>query len=394
MISRTAQLQVESALDRQAAVALIGPRQVGKTTLAHAVAVGRSSVILDLESLTDREKLSDPEFFLRRHSKGLVVLDEIHRMPELFQVLRVLIDEGRREGHRTGRFLVLGSAGIELLGQSGESLAGRVEYVNLTPLHTLELPEREAWERHWLRGGFPDSLLAASDEDSFRLRRSFIRTYLERDVPMFGPRVPAETLERLWMMLAHSQGNLLNATKLAAGLGISSPTVTSYLGLLVDLLLLRRLPPYLPNIRKRLVKSPKTYVRDSGLLHALLGIRNVDELLGHPVAGMSWEGFVLENLLAAAPEHIRASFYRTAAGAEVDLVLELGGNAGIWAVEVKKNSAPKLEKGFHSALEDLQPDRAFVVYTGSERYLKSQNVTVLSLRELAQELAHLNTGNV
>ena len=196
------------------------------------------------------------------------------------------------------------------------------------------------------------------------------------------------------MMLAHSQGSLLNAAKLAAGLGISSPTITSYLGLLVGLLLLRRLPPYLPNVRKRLVKSPKTYVRDSGLLHALLGIHSVDELLGHPVAGMSWEGFVLENLLAAAPEHVRAAFYRTAAGAEIDLVLELGGCAGIWAVEVKKNSAPKLERGFHSALEDLQPDHAFVVYTGSDRYLKSQNVTVLSLRELAQELARLDTGTV
>ncbi|MEC7417684.1 MAG: DUF4143 domain-containing protein [SAR324 cluster bacterium] len=196
------------------------------------------------------------------------------------------------------------------------------------------------------------------------------------------------------MMLAHSQGSLLNAAKLAAGLGISSPTITSYLGLLVGLLLLRRLPPYLPNVRKRLVKSPKTYVRDSGLLHALLGIHSVDELLGHPVAGMSWEGFVLENLLAAAPEHVRAAFYRTAAGAGIDLVLELGGCAGIWAVEVKKNSAPKLEREFHSALEDLQPDHAFVVYTGSDRYLKSQNVTVLSLRELAQELARLDTGTV
>ena len=196
------------------------------------------------------------------------------------------------------------------------------------------------------------------------------------------------------MMLAHSQGSLLNAAKLAAGLGVSSPTITSYLGLLVGLLLLRRLPPYLPNVRKRLVKSPKTYVRDSGLLHALLGIHSVDELLGHPVAGMSWEGFVLENLLAAAPEHVRAAFYRTAEGAEIDLVLELGGCAGIWAVEVKKNSAPKLERGFHSALEDLQPDHAFVVYTGSDRYLKSQNVTVLSLRELAQELARLDTGTV
>ena len=386
MISRRIKVQIEAGLSRQAAVALMGPRQVGKTTLAKMLASQSDSVFLDLESPTDRQKLADPEFFLNRFSDRLVILDEIHRIPELFQVLRVLIDEGRRQGRGKGRFLLLGSAGIELLGQSGESLAGRIEYVQLTPFQILELSKKKLWELHWLRGGFPESYLAQNDSDSFKFRQNFIRTYLERDVPMLGPRIPAETLERFWTMLAHSQGSLFNASKLAAGLGVSSPTVSNYLGLMVDLLLMRRLPPFLANVKKRLVKSPKVYLRDSGILHALLGIRSMEDLLGHPIAGMSWEGYVIENLLAVMPERTLASFYRTSAGAEIDLVLELGGSHGIWAIEIKKSTAPKLERGFHLAVEDIQPNRVFVVYTGQERYPKSAEIEVLCLRELAQEL--------
>lgn len=389
MIPRRIKVQIEAGLSRQAAVALMGPRQVGKTTLAKILASQSDSVFLDLESPTDRQKLADPEFFLNRFSDRLVILDEIHRIPELFQVLRVLIDEGRRQGRGKGRFLLLGSAGIELLGQSGESLAGRIEYVHLTPFQILELSKKKLWELHWLRGGFPESYLAQNDSDSFKFRQNFIRTYLERDVPMLGPRIPAETLERFWTMLAHSQGSLFNASKLAAGLGVSSPTVSNYLGLLVDLLLMRRLPPFLANVKKRLVKSPKVYLRDSGILHALLGIRTMEDLLGHPIAGMSWEGYVIENLLAVMPERTLASFYRTSAGAEIDLVLELGGSHGIWAIEIKKSTAPKLERGFHLAVEDIQPNRVFVVYTGQERYPKSADIEVLCLRELAQELEAL-----
>jgi len=389
MIPRRIKVQIEAGLSRQAAVALMGPRQVGKTTLAKILASQSDSVFLDLESPTDRQKLADPEFFLNRFSDRLVILDEIHRIPELFQVLRVLIDEGRRQGRGKGRFLLLGSAGIELLGQSGESLAGRIEYVHLTPFQILELSKKKLWELHWLRGGFPESYLAQNDSDSFKFRQNFIRTYLERDVPMLGPRIPAETLERFWTMLAHSQGSLFNASKLAAGLGVSSPTVSNYLGLLVDLLLMRRLPPFLANVKKRLVKSPKVYLRDSGILHALLGIRSMEDLLGHPIAGMSWEGYVIENLLAVMPERTLASFYRTSAGAEIDLVLELGGSHGIWAIEIKKSTAPKLERGFHLAVEDIQPNRVFVVYTGQERYPKSADIEVLCLRELAQELEAL-----
>jgi uncharacterized protein len=390
MIQRIAIRKVAEGLARQAAVALIGPRQVGKTTLALALAETRPSLYLDLESREDRDKLSDPILFLKKHEDELVILDEIHRVPELFASLRGLIDQGRRKGKRTGRFLVLGSASMDLLRQSGESLAGRIAYVELAPFSAVEIEKGEdAIERLWLRGGFPDSYLAENDRDSFSLRRGFIRTYLERDVPQFGPRIPAETLERLWTMLAHNQGSLLNASRLASGLSVSAPTVTNYVSLLVDLLLVRRLPPYRANVGKRLVKSPKTYVRDSGLVHALLGIETLDELLGHPVAGASWEGFVLESLLASAPERAQASFYRTAAGAEMDLVLQLGGKRGLWAIEIKRGLTAKPERGFHHALEDLKPSRAFVVYSGGERYLLGNNVEAISVRELASELETL-----
>lgn len=389
MIPRNAYSQIEVALARQAAVALIGPRQVGKTTLALEIAKGRPSVYLDLEALADREKLSDPVLFLGRHADKLVILDEIHRMPALFEALRGIIDTGRRAGHRTGRFLILGSAAIDLLRQSGETLAGRIEYVDLTPLCASELDREDDLQQLWVRGGFPDSFLSSSDIDSFHTRRSFIRTYLERDVPMFGPRIPAETLERLWIMLAHSQGTLLNASRLASGLAISAPTVTSYIGLLVDLLLVRRLPPFHTNVKKRLVKSPKTYVRDSGLVHALLGIETYDELLGHPVAGPSWEGFIIENLLAAAPSRARASFYRTARGAEIDLLLDLGGRHGTWAIEIKRGLAAKAAKGFYIAVEDLQPQKAFLVYSGTDRYPKGDGVEAIGVRDLADELRAL-----
>jgi uncharacterized protein len=390
MLSRHAQKRVETALGRQSAVAVIGPRQVGKTTLALAIAKTRPSLYLDLESAADRAKLADPVLFLRQYADRLVILDEIHRMPDLFEALRGLIDEGRRSGKRSGRFLILGSAAIELLRQSGETLAGRIEYVDLAPLDMLEIDAPEStMNRLWVRGGFPDSYLARTDTDSFGLRRSFIRTYLERDVPMFGPRIASETLERLWTMLAHNQGVLLNASRLASGLGVSSPTVSNYVGLLVDLLLVRRLPPYHANVGKRLVKSPKTYIRDSGLLHALLGIETLDELLGHPIAGASWEGFVIENLLNAAPERARGSFYRTATGVELDLVLELGGRHGLWMLEIKRSLAPKIEKGLHVAIGDLKPRKTLIVYAGQERYPLADGVEAIGVREAAALLAAL-----
>jgi uncharacterized protein len=387
MIPRRALKTLQDALDRQAAVALIGPRQVGKTTLAHAVAEQTGALYLDLEAREDRDKLSDPALFLRAYEDRLVILDEIHRVPELFQALRGLIDQGRRRGRRYSRFLVLGSASIDLLRQSGESLAGRIAYVEMGPFDVLEAGKTDA-ERQalWLRGGFPDSFLARSDAESLQLREDFIRTYLERDVPQFGPRIPAETLERFWTMLAHSQGSLLNASRLAAGLSVSMPTIVRYIDLLADLLLVRRLPPFHANTGKRLVKSPKTYVRDSGILHALLGIKDHNALAGHPVVGASWEGFVIENLLAVAPERTLATFYRTSAGAELDLVLDLPAGER-WAVEVKRGLTAKPEKGFHIACEDLKPSRRLVVYSGEMRYPLSAEVEAVGLRDLAEQLA-------
>ena len=375
------------ALSRQAAVALIGPRQVGKTTLAYALTGERDALYLDLEDRNDRRKLSDPALFLDQYEDRLVVLDEIHRTPELFQSLRGIIDKGRRKGKRTGRFLILGSASTELLKQSGESLAGRIEYVEMQPLDIGEVGAADnAVNRLWIRGGFPDSYLAKTGRDSFRLRKDFIRTYLQRDVPQFGPRIPAETLERLWRMLSHGQGTLLNASNLAAALSLSAPTVTKYIALLVDLLLVRQLRPFHANVRKRLVKSPRVYVRDSGLVHALLDIEDYNQLSGHPVVGASWEGFVIENLLSVVKDRSLASFYRTSAGAEVDLVLEFPGLSEIWAIEIKRALSAKPKKGFYHACEDIQPDRSFVVYAGDERYPISEGVEAIGLAEMSEML--------
>lgn len=362
---------------------MIGPRQVGKTTLAHQIAEGTASLYLDLEAREDRAKLRDPALFLRAHEDRLIILDEIHRAPEIFASLRGLIDRGRRRGNRYGRFLILGSASVDLLRQSSESLAGRIAYVEMGPFDVLEAAPGEATLTElWVRGGFPDSFLARSDAESFALREDFIRTYLERDVPQFGPRIPAETLERLWTMLAHGQGSMLNASRLAAGLSIAAPTVTRYIDLLADLLLVRRLPPFHANTGKRLVKSPKVYVRDSGILHALLGLADHNALSGHPVVGTSWEGFVIENLLAAAPPRTQASFYRTSAGAEIDLVLELPGR-GRWAIEIKRSLTARPEKGFHLACQDIEPKRRFLVYAGEERYPVSAELEAIGLREMA-----------
>jgi len=381
VLRRTVEPLVYEALGRQAAVGLIGPRQVGKTTLARAISEKLGGVYLDLESPADVGKLQTPELYLRTVENRLVVLDEIQRTPEIFKVLRGLIDEGRRAGRRYGRFLVLGSASIDLLQQAGESLAGRIEYIDMNTLNCVEVGESDI-ERLWVRGGFPDSFLSANEVDSVAFRQNFIRTYLERDVPQFGPRVPATTLRRLWMMLANLQGTTLNAAKLAASLGVTSPTVSNYIDLLIDLLLVRKLPPYSNNGHKRLVKSPKIYLRDSGLLHTMLNIDNYDALLGHPIAGASWEGLVLENILSLVAPLTQASFYRTSAGAEVDLVLEFGAKIGTWVIEVKRSLAPVPTKGCYNAIEDIQPAKAFVVYPGTERYPISESVEAISLFEL------------
>lgn len=384
MIERHLKGRLVHLLDRTPAVGLLGPRQAGKTTLALEIAEARPSVYLDLESAPDRARLSDPDRYFADHETELVVLDEVHRVPELFQTLRGVIDRGRRSGRRTGRFLLLGSAAIDLLKQSGESLAGRIAYVELAPFDALEVPAKDL-DVLWVRGGFPESFLAGDDASSLQWRRDFVRTYLERDIPQLGPRIPAETLRRFWTMLAHTQGQLLNAANLARALGVSGVTVASYLDLLVDLLLVRRLPAWHRNDGKRLVKSPKVYVRDTGIAHALLGLGTKEDILGHPVAGQTWETLAIETLIAAAPDGTEASFYRTTAGAEIDLVLRLPGDR-LWAIEVKRSSAPKVEKGFHFACDDLGPKKRFVVYPGTERFSLGNRIEAIGLVALATEL--------
>ncbi len=384
MLSRNTLEIVIQALGRQASVALIGPRQVGKTTLALQIAEQKDALYLDLEDLQERAKLTDPVAFLSAYEDRLVILDEIHRVPDLFLSLRGLIDKGRRKGRRTGRFLLLGSASLDLMRQSGESLAGRISYIDMTPLTVCEVPV-DATDTLWIRGGFPDSFQAADDRDSMNWRKDLLRTYLERDVPMFGSRVPAETLRRFWTMLAHNQGALFNASRLGAALEVSSQSIARYTDLLVDLLLVRRLQPYHVNVGKRLVKSPKVYIRDSGLLHALLNIGGHNSLLGHPVVGMSWEGFVIENLINAAPARTVPGFYRTSGGAEVDLVLELPGGER-WAIEVKRSRAANPARGFFEACEDLNPARRIVVHAGTERFPVRDQVEAIGLRELADSL--------
>jgi hypothetical protein len=283
---------------------------------------------------------------------------------------------------------MLGSASVDLLRQSGESLAGRIAYAELGPFDALETKERVR-ERLWLRGGFPGSFLADDEAASLEWRSAFIRTYLERDVPLLGPRIPAETLRRLWTMLAHLQGSTLNSARLAGSLSISGQTVARYVDLLVDLLLVRRLTPWMPrNPGKRLVRSPKIYVRDSGITHALLGIRERDDLLGHPVAGASWEGHVIENVIAAAPNMTQAAFYRTAGGAEIDLILALTPSR-LWAVEIKRSLAPRVERGFQQACDDLGVEARFVVYPGTERFPLGRGVAAIGLAGLMTELVKL-----
>lgn len=387
MWSRAIQPLVLEALAESPAVALLGPRQAGKTTLALEVASGRPSLYLDLEAPSDRAKLDDAEAFLASHRGELVVLDEVHRVPGLFPVLRGLIDKARRSRRRAGLYLLLGSAGLDLLAQSGETLAGRIAYLELGPLQLRETG-RETLDDLWVRGGFPESFSARSEAASFRWRQSFIRTYLERDIPSFGFRLPSETLRRLWTMLAHRQGAALNVAELARGLGLDVRTAARYLDLLVDLLLLRRLPPWHANVGKRLVKAPKTFIRDSGLVHALLGLPDRDALLGHPVVGGSFEGFVVENLAAAATQ-ATCHYYRTSGGAEIDLVLAWPDGA-LWAVEVKRSLAPKVERGFHAACDDLEPERRFVVYPGGERWSLAGDIEVLGLTDLVAEVARRN----
>lgn len=387
MISRRLEAIIEKALKRSPSVALMGPRQVGKTTLALDIAEKIPSVYLDLENRLDLQKVANIENFHEENRDKLIILDEVQKTPEIFAALRGIIDKERRRGRKAGSFLFLGSASIELLQQSSESLAGRIAYLELFPIDLLEYAQQSTDKMNelWVRGGFPESLLAENDNDSLAWRLDFIKTYLERDIPQLGPRIPAGTLERLWTMLAHNQGGLLNASVLARNLEVSSPTINRYLDLMVELLLVRRLQPWASNAGKRLVRAPKIYVRDSGITHALLNIGNYNELLGHPVVGGSWEGFIIENILSVLPAGVQPYFYRSPGGAEIDLVLEFSGKEK-WAIEVKRKSVPSLSRGFHVGCEDIKADQRLVVYSGQDRFSLGEGVTAIPLHEIMKML--------
>lgn len=386
MISRNIESVVRTRLATVVpAAVLLGPRQVGKTTLARKIAADwpGGAVYLDMERPADRGRLDDADAYLRAQSGKLVVIDEIHRAQGLFEVLRGIIDDRRAAGERFGHFLLLGSAALELMRQSSETLAGRVAYLEIGPVDILEAGAAGIdAQTLWVRGGFPESLLAQGDGPSLDWRRDFIRSYLERDVPMFAPRMPVQTLGRLWTMLAHQQGGLLNQARLASSLGVSAPTVTRYVDLMVDLQLVRRLPPWSGNVGKRLVKAPKTYVRDSGIVHALLDLETWNDVVGHPAAGPGYEGFVIENLIQCAGPRWRPYFYRTHDGAEIDLLLERGGQPEM-AIEVKRSSAPSLDKGFGIACDDLGLRKRYVVYPGKETFPVRHGAQAIGLAELA-----------
>jgi predicted AAA+ superfamily ATPase len=388
MIYRRAEASLLEKLAHTPAVVLLGPRQVGKTTLARHVAASwpGEAVYLDLERPADRLRLEDADGYLRAQRGKLVILDEIHRAPDIFAVLRGIIDDNRQAGQRGGQFLLLGSAALDLMRQSSETLSGRVAYLDIAPLEIGEVGAAAIdGATLWLRGGFPDSLLAPDDRRSLDWRRDFIRSYLERDVPMFAPRLPSETIGRLWTMLAHQQGSMLNQSRLASALGVSNPTIDRYIDLLVDLHLLRRMRPWSGNVGKRLVKTPKVYVRDSGILHGLLELESLNDLLGHPVCGLSYEGHCIENLVLAAGSRRVPYYYRTHAGAEIDLLLEKGGQPEI-AIEIKRSSAPSPGKGFAQACDDLGITQRYVVYPGSERFALRHDAQAIGLPELVGKL--------
>ena len=391
MIKRWIGSHLKQAMRSRPVVVLLGPRQVGKTTLAHVIAKEYPSIYLDLESPADRSKLSDPLVYFSQYMDKLIILDEIHRTPDLFMTLRSLIDMRQKKGPKGAQFLILGSASRDLLKQPSESLAGRISYLEMSGFNLLETKEK-GMQNLWLKGGFPESYLDESHLISFDWREDFIQTYLERDIPQIGFRIPSERMRRLWTMLAHLQGQILNASSLAANLDLNSKTIKYHVDILAELLLVRYLKPWHANIKKRLVKSPRVYIRDSGLLHKLIGVSNQDQLLSHPVVGSSWEGFVIENIISVLPKGAETYFYRTASGAEIDLIIKFS-DKDVWAIEIKKSLTPKIHKGFHQACEDVRATEKYIIYSGTDEFPAKHNVKVISLLKImkyAQKFSHEN----
>jgi uncharacterized protein len=377
MIKRGLRETILRSLRKYPVVAILGSRQVGKTTLAKTLSAEtvRDAIYLDLELDSDLNKLKDPELYLRQFADTVVVIDEIQRMPALFPLMRALVDQ-RRVG---GRFLILGSASPDLIRHASESLAGRIIYHELTPFNLDEI--HEDIHALWLRGGYPESYLSNDDDESFTWRESYIRTFLERDIPQLGIHIPAVQLRRFWTMIAHSHGQLWNGSRIAASLGFSNMTARRYLDILEDTFLVRQLQPFHSNVKKRTIKSPKVYIRDAGLLHALLHIRTFDDLQGHPVIGSSWEGFVIEQIAGLLPENTEIYFYRTGAGAEVDLLF-FGKKRSLVAVEIKYSLSPNITKGFRNACADLACKKKFVVYPGEEMYPLTDKTYALPVGKL------------
>lgn len=378
-VQRDAEKKLHRALLRSPAVAILGPRQSGKSTMAKTLLANLPAVYLDLQNRVDRNKLTEPELFFDRHRDELICLDEIQLLPEFFSVLRSEIDRDRRPG----RFLILGSASRDLIRQSTESLAGRISYIDLTPFLLKEVSGVSTWSDLWLRGGFPESVLAENDAHSFDWRLDFIRTFMERDIPALGFNIPIPVIERLWLLLAHYHGQTVNYNKLASAADISIPTLKKYLSILEQTYMLRLLPPAAANLKKRLIKSPKVYLRDSGILHALLDIEEYDHLLGNPVAGASWEGFVLENIIAQH-DRWKPSFLRTSNGAEIDLLIERGGKCHLF--EFKLSKAPKPSRGFYELVGAMSPKSAWVVAPVDEPYEIKKGVFVCAPEYLDKEL--------
>ena len=386
MISRELENRLKDALSNIPAVALLGSRQVGKTTLALKIAesfTAKKSIYLDLESDADRSKLLDAEAFLKVHFNELIIIDEVQQMPDLFRTLRVIIDQRKRAGEPNAQFLLLGSASRDLLNQSSETLAGRILYLELTPFSIKELVESQDFnfslEKLWLRGGYPDSFLANSENVSWDWRTGFISTYVERDIPRAGLGISPSRMRNFWTMLAHLQGQQLNLSALGKGLDVSHTTTRNYLDILTELFMVRQLPTWSGNTKKRLVKSPKVYIRDSGILHRLLMIQDFQHLLGHPVVGYSWEGFVIENILNSLSDQWQASYYRSAEQTEIDLILEKGNE--IWAIEIKRNLTPKVPVGFIRAGEDIKATRKFLLYNGTETFPMNAEIEAMGILE-------------
>ncbi len=392
MLRRLLEDKIIQALTTMPVVALLGPRQVGKTTLALEIAnskINKDVVYIDLERDSDLGRLNEPETYLQRFANKLLIIDEVQRKPDLFRALRSLVDERKRAGERAGQFLLLGSASRDLIQHSSETLAGRIRFLELSPFSIFELlsnvPQDFDIEKLWMRGGFPDSYLAGSDDESWDWRSDFIASYVERDIPLMGPKVPATRMKRFWMMLAHWHGQQVNTSSLGKSLEVDHKTIRSYLDILTDFYMVRQLQPWAGNTRKRLVKSPKVYLRDSGLLHFLLNISDYDTLLGHPVLGASWEGFVLESIIQSLPNKWQFSYYRTSGQTELDLVLE-GPKNEVLAVEIKRSIAPKVSKGFHSASDDIKATRKFVVFSGEDRFPLTQDTEAINLNAFLAEL--------